>query len=181
MRSGRRGRPACGVKRSSKKHASDSKKAVTGIDVLFGDDAVEAREGWVITGTPLLLDSGSIPIPHITIHRGEQHEATKPKLTVNEHGRFKIMQLADLHLSTGLGRCRDAVPDTYNGGKCEADLRTLEFVTKILEEEKPDLVVLSGDQVNGDTAPDIQTVSTRRHVVSHPSGRIANHHVKGHL
>jgi len=28
----------------------------------------------------------------------------------------------------------------------------------VLDEEKPDLVVLSGDQVNGDTAPDVQSV-----------------------
>lgn len=147
------------IKRSAKRQASDSKTAITGIDVLFGDDAVEARDGWSITGTPMLLDSGSIPNPHLTVHRGGQHEPTKPKLRVNDNGRFKIMQLADLHLSTGVGHCRDPIPDTYNGGKCQADPRTLDFVTKILEEEKPDLVVLSGDQVNGDTAPDVPTVS----------------------
>ncbi|KAH8888840.1 calcineurin-like phosphoesterase [Thozetella sp. PMI_491] len=144
------------VKRSSKRHASDSKKAVTGVDVLFGEDAVEVREGWEMLASPLLLDTGSA-IPQLTIRRGSPHEHAKPKLMVNEHGRFKIMQLADLHLSTGVGRCRDAVPGGYHGGKCEADPRTLDFVTKILEEEKPDFVVLSGDQVNGDTAPDAQT------------------------
>jgi hypothetical protein len=148
------------IKRSSKLHASHSKTAVTALDVLFGDDAVEAREGWAITGTPLLLDTGSsIPAPHITVRRGSQHDQGKVTLHVGENGKFKIMQLADLHLSTGVGHCRDAVPDTYNGGKCEADPRTLDFVTKMLEEEKPDLVVLSGDQVNGDTAPDAQSVS----------------------
>jgi Calcineurin-like phosphoesterase len=132
------------VKRSSKKGASDSK----------------AREGWAITGTPLLLDTGSsIPDAHITIRRGGEHTPVKPTPRVNENGRFKIMQLADLHLSTGVGHCRDALPPDWNGGKCEADPRTLDFVAKILEEERPDLVVLSGDQVNGDTAPDTQTVS----------------------
>ena len=47
------------------------------------------------------------------------------------------------------------MPD--DGRPCEADTRTLEFVGKILDDEKPDLVVLSGDQVNGDTAPDAET------------------------
>jgi hypothetical protein len=148
------------IKRSNKLHASDSKSAVTAVDVLFGEDAAEARDGWAITGTPLLLDAGtSIPVAHITVRRGSQHDSSKPKPQIGENGRFKIMQLADLHLSTGVGACRDAIPNAYNGGKCEADPRTLDFVSKVLEEEKPDLVVLSGDQTNGETAPDAQTVS----------------------
>jgi hypothetical protein len=147
------------ILRSSKLHASDSKEAVTAIDLLFGDDAVEPRDGWHITGTPLLLDAnGDVPTAHITVRRGSHTEPFKPQPRINEHGKFRIMQLADLHLSTGVGKCREAVPDEYNGGKCEADPRTLDFVTKLLDEEKPDLVVLSGDQVNGDTAPDAQSV-----------------------
>ncbi|KAI1849387.1 hypothetical protein JX266_004882 [Neoarthrinium moseri] len=146
------------IQRSSKLHASDSSQAVTSIDVLFGDDAVEARDGWRVVGTPLLLDTNpTIPAAHITIHRGSVAEPHKPQPRVRDNGKFKIMQLADLHLSTGVGHCREAVPDEYNGGKCEADPRTLDFVTKLLDEEKPDLVVLSGDQVNGDTAPDAQS------------------------
>ncbi|KAK0719878.1 Metallo-dependent phosphatase-like protein [Lasiosphaeris hirsuta] len=146
------------VKRSSKKGASDSKDAVTAVDVLFGDDAVEARPGWRVTGTPLMLDAASsVPASHITFRRGAEQVPFKPTPRVNENGRFKIMQLADLHLSTGVGHCRDALPEDWNGGKCEADTRTLDFVTKVLEEERPDLVVLSGDQVNGDTAPDTQS------------------------
>jgi hypothetical protein len=131
--------------------------AVTGVDVLFGDDAVEAREGWEIKGTPLLLSgAGSSTQPaQISIQRGTPKEPTKPQPRIGDNGRFKIMQLADLHLSTGVGRCRDALPDE---GKCEADPRTLDFVTRVLEDEKPDLVILSGDQVNGETAPDAQSV-----------------------
>lgn len=147
------------VLRSSKLHASDSKKAVTAVDVLFGDDAVEAREGWEIPGTHLLLDvDPEIPVAHITVRRGSQIEPTKPQLRVRDNGKFKIMQLADIHLSTGVGHCRDPVPDEYDGGPCMADPRTLDFVSKLLEDEKPDLVVLSGDQVNGDTSPDAQSV-----------------------
>ncbi|KAK1760973.1 Metallo-dependent phosphatase-like protein [Echria macrotheca] len=146
------------VKRSSKRGASDSKDAVTAVDLLFGDDATEARPGWTITGTPLLLDaSSSIPPAHITIRRGPHQTPPKPVPRVGDNGRFKIMQLADLHLSTGVGHCRDYLPPDWNGGKCEADPRTLDFVEKILNEERPNLVVLSGDQVNGDTAPDAQS------------------------
>lgn len=147
------------ILRSSELHASDSKEAVTAVDLLFGDDATEAREGWHITGTPLLIDTNpDVPAAHVTVRRGAQKEPYKPQPRVKENGKFKIMQLADLHLSTGVGHCRDPVPDEYHGGKCEADPRTLDFVVKLLEEEKPDLVVLSGDQVNGDSAPDAQSV-----------------------
>ncbi|CAJ2507939.1 Uu.00g091250.m01.CDS01 [Anthostomella pinea] len=146
------------ILRSAKPNASDSKKAITAVDVLFGDDAVEVRDGWQLQNTPLLLDANTeIPVPHITVRRGSHEETAKPQPRVKDNGKFKIMQLADLHLSTGVGRCRDAIPDEYEGGKCLADLRTLDFVSKLLDDERPDLVVLSGDQVNGDTAPDAQT------------------------
>lgn len=158
------------VKRSTNKKSSDSDDAITDIDVLFGDDAAEAREGWRLTGTPLLLGtSDSILSAHVTVRRGTHIEIKKPKPRIRDNGRFRIMQIADLHLSTGVGICRDAVPSGYNGGPCEADPRTLDFVSKMLDDEKPDFVVLSGDQVNGDTAPDAPTVS--RVVLWHVGGR----------
>ena len=64
----------------------------------------------------------------------------------------------DLHLSTGVGDCRDEYP-VVKDTKCEADPRTLEYVGKYLDEEKADLAVLTGDQVNGESSPDAQTVS----------------------
>lgn len=147
------------IKRSGNKKSSDSNDVVSDVDVLFGDDAVEARDGWAITGTQLLLDTGGPLLSvHLTVRRGVPKERKKPEPRIQDNGRFKIMQIGDLHLSNGVGECREPVPDGYAGGKCEADPRTLEFVTKMLDEEKPDFVVLSGDQVNGDTAPDAPTV-----------------------
>lgn len=145
------------IKRSAKKKSSDSKLAITDVDVLFGDDVVEARAGWALTGTPLLKTSGSLYTAQLTVRRGTPPAVKKPKPKINDNGRFKIMQIGDLHLSTGVGACREAVPDSYNGGKCEADPRTLDFINRVLDEEKPDMVVLSGDQINGDTAPDAPT------------------------
>lgn len=68
--------------------------------------------------------------------------------------------IVDLHLSTGYGACRDPYPTSLDGSKsagCDADPRTLDFIGKILDEEKPHLAILSGDQVNGETAPDAQS------------------------
>lgn len=144
------------VKRSAKRHASDNHKAITAVDVLFGADAVDPRDGWQIGTMALLLDSSIEGMePRLSVRRGKQAPHTRPIPRIKENGKFKIMQAADIHLSTGVGHCRDAMPE---GGQCEADPRTLGFIEKLLDEEKPDLVVLSGDQVNGDTAPDAQSV-----------------------
>ncbi|KAH6669165.1 phosphatase DCR2 [Plectosphaerella plurivora] len=143
------------VKRTANQKAGDSKNVVTSADVLFGDDAVDAREGWAVVGTKLLINTPDAnTAAFLTVRRGSQNEVKRPQPRVPDNGKFKIMQLADLHLSTGVGRCRDAVPDSYEGGECLADPRTMDFVNRILDDEKPDLVVLSGDQVNGDTSPD---------------------------
>ncbi|KAL8842667.1 MAG: hypothetical protein Q9170_000442 [Blastenia crenularia] len=146
------------LKRTTKRHASDSSRAVTAVDVLFGADAVEARTGWEILDQPMLLSNpGDNQEARLTVRRGAYIKPERPTPRVRKDGRFKIMQVADLHLSTGLGACRDAEPAGHNGGKCDADVRTLEFLGLVLDDEKPDLVVLSGDQVNGETSPDAQS------------------------
>ncbi|RPB04856.1 Metallo-dependent phosphatase [Choiromyces venosus 120613-1] len=126
---------------------------VTGVDVLFGPDAAEVRPGWVLREGSLTLGES----PRITVRKGAPPaDLKKPVLKFRADHKFKIIQVSDLHLSTGVGACRHPEPaETADG--CEADPRTLEFVGRILDEEKPDFAVLSGDQVNGDTAPDAQT------------------------
>ncbi|KAF2132118.1 Metallo-dependent phosphatase [Dothidotthia symphoricarpi CBS 119687] len=147
------------IKRSLKRHASNSKRAVTAVDILFGSDAVEPRPGWeLVKNGALHLDTArDSKDPRLSIRRGAPQKTEKPVPKIRKDGKFKIMQISDLHLSTGLGACRDPEPKGANGGHCDADPRTLEFVERLLDEEKPDMVVLSGDQVNGDTAPDVQS------------------------
>lgn len=149
------------LKRSAKRSASDSKKVVTAVDVLFGADAVEPRAGWELIkpGALRLETGGENKEPRLSIRRGRPHKIEKPVPRIRKDGKFKIMQISDLHLSTGPGVCRDPEPKGANGGQCDADPRTLEFVERLLTEERPDFVVLSGDQVNGETAPDVQSVS----------------------
>ncbi len=146
------------IKRSTKRHGSDSAKAVTGLDILFGSDAVDPRPNWQVQDIALLLDTRADGREaRLTVRRGPAGKVEKPTPRINQNGKFKIMQVADLHLSTGLGKCRDALPVGNNGGKCDADPRTLEFVEKMIDEEQPDFIVLSGDQVNGESAPDSQS------------------------
>ncbi len=55
------------------------------------------------------------------------------------------MQIADLHFSVSQGECRD-VPFF----SCEhSDNLTRSLMEQVLDAEKPDMVVFSGDQLNG--------------------------------
>ncbi|CAH2350635.1 phosphatase Dcr2p [[Candida] railenensis] len=141
--------------------ASTDINAITGIDVLFGEDSVDPRPNWE------LIKSGSISgigtdkdkEAYISIRRGPKKDYKKEypgKLKINKNGKYKILQVADLHFSTGVGECRDPMPESTKKG-CQADPRTLRFLEKVLDLEKPDLVVLTGDQIFGDAAPDSET------------------------
>ena len=150
------------LKRTSKHRESDSHHAITAIDVLFGSDSVEAREGWEIIPQNLLLSDvgGENQGSYLSIRRGPPLEPEKPVLHINHDGKFKILQVSDLHLSTGPGLCRDPEPPSSSessGGHCDADPRTLTYINIVLDSEKPDLLILSGDLVNGDTAADAQS------------------------
>ncbi|EME88376.1 uncharacterized protein MYCFIDRAFT_48558 [Pseudocercospora fijiensis CIRAD86] len=148
------------IGRSAKRHDSDSDRAVTAIDVLFGSDAVDPRPNWSVQEVPLLVDGGNANrAPRLSVRRGRPQTEHKPHVPkVNKDGTFKILQISDAHLATGIGTCRDAIGEGDKPSKkCEADPRTLDFIEQILDDEKPDLVVLSGDQVEGPAAPDTQT------------------------
>lgn len=54
------------------------------------------------------------------------------------------MQIADLHYSVSDGKCRDT-----NKSPCVGDVDTAALIAQALDEEKPDLVVFTGDQLNG--------------------------------
>ena len=144
------------ILRSTKRGESHSESAITAVDALFGSDAVEARTNWNLVPTALDLDAD--PCASISIRREQSKEVKEPKPRVDKNGRFKILQVSDMHLSTGVGKCRDGVGANNEPIKnCEADPRTLEFIESVLDDEKPDLVVLSGDQVEGPAALDTQS------------------------
>lgn len=67
-----------------------------------------------------------------------------PTPRFHKSGKFKILQIADLHFSVSRGLCRDT-----DKSPCIGDVDTLTLIERTLDEEKPDLVVFSGDQLNG--------------------------------
>lgn len=141
------------------KYGKASDEAVTAIDVLYGDDCVDPRPNWkLIKDGPIHVSAASDKKPYITFRKGPRLDYAKfdKKLKFNKEGLFKILQVADLHFSTGFGKCRDPSPSQTKKG-CQADPRTLKFLNQVLDLENPDMVVLTGDQIFGDAAPDSET------------------------
>ncbi|AGO10446.1 AaceriABL009Wp [[Ashbya] aceris (nom. inval.)] len=119
---------------------------VSAVTVLFGEDCVEPRSNWRRDEIAYRNNRG-LPA-YIDVARAQVNSVqTKPQLRVGADGKFKIVQLADLHLVPGKGECRDEYPPTDN---CEADVKTMKFVNDVLDIEKPDMVVYTGDQITGD-------------------------------
>lgn len=66
-------------------------------------------------------------------------------LHFSHDGTFKIMQIADLHFSVNEGVCRDTSIDPCSA----ADNMSISLLARVLDDEKPDFVVFTGDQLNG--------------------------------
>lgn len=138
-----------------------TKDSLVGLTVLYGPDAVDPRPGWTLSpeylyvtkneGTPKDLR------PRLSMQRETSESVAKPTLRV--HGsKFKIMQLADLHFSTGHGKCLNhVVGKDEKAGECQADPLSIQHIEAFLERENPDMVVLTGDQIFGSAAPDAET------------------------
>ena len=68
-----------------------------------------------------------------------------PPLHFSHSGKFKILQVADLHFSVSQGVCRDTILNP-----CEhSDNLTNSLISHVIDQEKPDLIVFTGDQLNG--------------------------------
>ncbi|OHE92743.1 phosphatase DCR2 [Colletotrichum orchidophilum] len=151
----------CGIWVLRTSYSDDGFRILTAIDVLFGTDAVEPRPGWMLLPTSLQLeDQPDVPAPRLSVRFGRPKsrpdDASTP-LSVNGDGTFKIVQISDTHMVTGPGVCNDAIDaDGQPLPSMEADPHTVEFLGAILDLEKPNLVILSGDQVHHDV-PDTQS------------------------
>ncbi len=165
----------------------DPEKSITGVNFLFGRMATDPRPGWTVIEKPLEVDLqkednlGLLETPdedlttdhhiyddecYMSVQRRNavsQEDSVKStasyqtELSFKEDGKFKILQVADAHLVAGYGRCRDPWPTVSNEEACLADVRTMNFITSVLGIEKPDLIVMTGDQVFGSESKDVET------------------------
>ncbi|EJD43821.1 Metallo-dependent phosphatase [Auricularia subglabra TFB-10046 SS5] len=119
---------------------------VTEVDVLYGDGP--AWYGFQKLPTPITEGKGKDGPVWLTYRKGPAKPLPRvPPLhfSPERNGAYKILQVADLHFSTGRSACRDvSISPCTNADEMTADL-----LARVLEEEKPDLVVFTGDQLNG--------------------------------
>lgn len=131
------------------------------MDILFGIDAVDPRQLWTLIRPPLQLNAKpDLPVALLCVKyltAKPRPNAPRPVLRAKEDGKFKIIQISDTHMVTGVGVCKDAA-DAHGQPlpESEADPLTVEFLGTILDVEKPDLVILTGDQLHHDI-PDSQS------------------------
>lgn len=143
-----------GIWVSKSRYSKGSQQAVTGIDVLFGADAVDPRPQWTLIQPQLQLHCPTeVPVAKLSVRFGEAKPKRDPRITLRarDDGKFKIVQMSDTHMVTGAGVCKDAVDARGNFlPESEADPLTVDFVGTVLDAEKPDFVVLTGDQLHHD-------------------------------
>lgn len=126
-------------------------KIITDFTVLFGDDCVDPRPDWTLLKDSPIIHGSSLLQSYITYKNQILSDRDQTiELHPDEKGKFKIVQLADLHMGVGKGKCIDEFPSSSDGVKCEADPKTLNFINKVLDIEKPQMVVFTGDQIMGD-------------------------------
>lgn len=143
----------CGIWVLRSKLSGNIDQAVTEVDVLFGIDAVDPRPQWSLMQSSLqLAGQPEVPVARLSVLHGKAKPGSDARaLRVREDGKFKIVQISDMHMVTGVGVCKDAV-DAHgeNLPESKADPLTVNFIGNILDVEKPDLVVLTGDQLHHD-------------------------------
>jgi len=130
-------------KTASEMTAEEKANIITEVDVTFGDDI--PWYGFEKIQPPTMSTNGKVQSVHITTRRGVKQPPHAQPLHFSREGRFKILQVADLHFSVSPGKCRDTDISPCTG----SDNMTSTLLSRALDLEKPDLVVFTGDQLNG--------------------------------
>ncbi|WFD25351.1 Phosphatase dcr2 [Malassezia nana] len=125
--------------------ASAPDVGVTELSVHYGHHT--PLPGFVAAGTiepAHRLHSRKAKVTLLARH-GPLPRVPRPTLRFRADGTFKILQIADLHLSVLEEPCRDV----EDRASCQSHNHTVARIEAWLDAEKPDLVVLTGDQWNG--------------------------------
>ncbi|KAG0376105.1 hypothetical protein BGX24_008275 [Mortierella sp. AD032] len=128
----------------------DRKESLDNIAVELGTNPVPY--GWNSATFDKDPEGGDVPDwnAQIIYRTGERVLPKVPTLKFKEDGSFKIVQFADIHMATGPNSCYNA-PSSM---ACTGDINTSEMMERMLDAERPDLVVFTGDNVNGMTSND---------------------------
>ncbi|KAG8961718.1 hypothetical protein FRC03_005045, partial [Tulasnella sp. 419] len=145
---------------------------ITEIDVQYGE-ANNLFWGFQKVNVPVVKEKiGKTDAVWVTYRKGIKRLPQTTPLHFSHDGKFKILQVADLHYSVSKGQCRDldpsALPTSLSSSidlstqPCYGDPLTQTFLGQTLAQEKPDLVIFTGDQLNGQgTTWDASSVITK--------------------
>ncbi|XP_056171396.1 probable inactive purple acid phosphatase 29 isoform X2 [Syzygium oleosum] len=111
---------------------------------------MEERRKKMSIGAPGLLAAAAVLcLSSLAGAAGEAGAGLRFRVT---SGEFKILQVADMHYADGRTTpCEDVLPSQVAG--C-SDLNTTAFIHRMIQAEKPDLVVFTGDNIFGFDATD---------------------------
>ncbi|KAI8360019.1 Metallo-dependent phosphatase-like protein [Mortierella sp. GBAus27b] len=134
---------------SDRRHDPQCSQAIDNIAIEMGSNPVPYN--WK---TASFEHDASQEVPdwnvQLIYRRWDKALPTIPKLRFRQDGTFKIVQFADIHMATGPHACYNAPVNM----KCTGDVNTQEMMDRVLDAEKPDLVVYTGDNVDGVTSKD---------------------------
>ncbi|KAF9005947.1 Metallo-dependent phosphatase-like protein [Cyathus striatus] len=121
---------------------------ITELDLLYGEDV--PWYGFDKLEPPTMIPKRNTLPTWITFRRGVKCKSfyvppRAPPLHFSRDGKFKILQVADLHYSVSQGYCRDTLLSPCD----HSDNMTTTLLGRVLDAEKPDMVVFTGDQLNG--------------------------------
>ena len=115
-----------------RKFSGKTDQAVTEVDVLFGINAVDPRPQWALMRSTLRLNGQSkVPVARLSVLHGRAKPISDARtaLRIGEDGKFKIVQISDTHMVTGVGVCNDAIDATGKSLlESEADPLTVKFI-----------------------------------------------------
>ncbi|KAI5480013.1 phosphatase dcr2 [Pseudohyphozyma bogoriensis] len=153
--------------RAARKASTDGSagalEPITEFDVVYGGDEVQPLYGYeivptYITGGPDDKEAAKLDATdnkgrvgsRLAVRRAPVALPATPVLRFTPEGKFNILQVADLHFSVGPGACRNVDPERESEcKKVGADKYSLDWLETAIDTTKPDLVVFSGDQLNG--------------------------------
>ncbi|MBW0558234.1 hypothetical protein O181_097949 [Austropuccinia psidii MF-1] len=137
--------------RSTNWNGTQEIKPITEIDVLWAkNDQVKPWWGFERIGKPVFdstLQKTYLRCD-VVVRRDIFELPHSPNLTFQPGGKFKILQISDLQFSASGGKCHSAnlLPSCKEQG---ADNSTLIWLSDAIQQVKPDLIVLTGDQLLG--------------------------------
>ncbi|XP_007051363.2 PREDICTED: probable inactive purple acid phosphatase 29 isoform X1 [Theobroma cacao] len=100
--------------------------------------------GFVVTLAVILLCFVPINVSAAARRQPPQQQLPQ-KLRFGRNGEFKILQVADMHYADGKTTpCLDVLPHQFHG--C-SDLNTSAFIQRMIQAEKPNFIVFTGDNI----------------------------------